>query len=388
MTGPPQPDALLSPLEDYTRLHAATLRRFGGRTVDLSFPNPRFLADPRPYQLLADLAARVGPADLRYSPFGGFTQVRRRIAAALTRAHGLRYLWRNVVMTPGASAALHLVLNALFGPPERIMLIRPCWMDYPLYLSALGLRCDIVDAGPDKHLDVDKVERAWTDHTRALILSQPASPTGALHTGPELSALADVLHRAGSQADRPAILIADEAHSGHVWAGVPCPSPAYFYPHAITVRSVSKTWDMQGQRTGYLAISPRLAEHPQVAARLERGMRISGHCAPTALMQHLAAELADAEPDNTALADLQRSARHDLHQAGIQTLTAAATRFIYARTPTRDDIAFVSELADHGVLVMPSTLFHEPGWFRLSLNLPYHDLRHALAVIGEAAHRA
>jgi aspartate aminotransferase len=261
-------------------------------------------------------------------------------------------------------------------------------MDYPLYLAHLGLPCDIVQTAPDKHLDIEEIERAWTTQTRALILSQPASPTGILHTRSELTALAKVLHRLGSQAGRPVILIADEAHSGHVWADVPFPAPAAFYPDTITIRSVSKTWDMQGQRTGYLAVSEHFTAICQAAARLEQQMRISGQCAPTALMQRLAAELADAAPDHTALADLQRSARRDLQRTGIHTVAAEATRFIYARAPIPDAAAFVSALADRGVLVMPSTLFHEPGWFRLSLNVPYTHLRHALAVIGEVAHDA
>jgi aspartate aminotransferase len=105
-------------------------------------------------------------------------------------------------------------------------------------------------------------------------------------------------------------------------------------------------------------------------------------------MQHLAAELADLAPDHTALTDLQRSTRHDLDAAGINALPAEATRFIYARNPSRHAVAFVTRLADRGVLVMPSTLFHEPGWFRLALNVPTTDLRRAVTIIGEAAHDA
>jgi len=386
--GAPQLEELLTPLQDYTRLHAATLRRFGSRTVDLSFPNPQFLNDPRPYQILADLAALCGPADLRYSPFGGFTIVRRRLAAALSRDHDLPYQRHCVIMTPGASAALHLALDALFSPPDTVMLTRPCWMDYPLYLAHLGLPCDIVDTTPDKHLDVERIERTWTPQTRALILSQPASPTGVLHTGSELTALAELLHRLGSRAGRPVVLIADEAHAGHVWGDIVCPAPAAYYPNTITVRSVSKTWDMQGQRCGYLALSPGFTALDQAATRLEQAMRISGQCAPTALMQHLAAELADLAPDHTALADLQRSTRHDLDAAGISALPAEATRFIYARNPSRHTAGFVTRLADRGVLVMPSPLFHEPGWFRLSLNVPATGLRRAVTIIGEVAHDA
>ncbi|HUZ53024.1 MAG TPA: aminotransferase class I/II-fold pyridoxal phosphate-dependent enzyme [Streptosporangiaceae bacterium] len=388
MTWTPQIADLLAPLEDYTRLHAATLRRFGSRAIDLAFPNPRFLSDPRPYRALAGIAAKSGPAELRYSPFGGFTPVRRRLAADLSRQHHLPYHWTDIVATPGAAAALSVVLQTLFAPPDRVMIVRPCWMDYPLYLAQLGLGCDLVSSADDKHLDLGVIERSWTPRTRGIIISQPASPTGVVYSATELAALAAVLSRLSSRSGQPPILIADEAHRGQVWADVACPAPASAYPCTITVHSLSKGWDMQGQRIGYLAVSPHDDLEPGVARQLEQGMRVSGHCAPTSLMQHLAAALADLTPDNSELAGLQRHARQELLNLGVHVLDAQATRFLYLRCPSAGDLAFVAELAERGVLTMPSTLFHENGWFRLALNVPGPQLNVALRVIGEvsAAH--
>ncbi|HEX9033457.1 MAG TPA: aminotransferase class I/II-fold pyridoxal phosphate-dependent enzyme [Streptosporangiaceae bacterium] len=385
MTWSPQVLDLLAPLEDYTRLHAATLRRFGSRAIDLAFPNARFLGDPRPYRALADVAARSGPVELRYSPFGGFTPVRRRLAADLSRRHDLAYDWTDIIATPGAAAALFVVLQALFAPPDRVMVVRPCWMDYPLYLAQLGLGCDLVAAADDKHLDLEMIEQSWTPRTRGVIISQPASPTGVVHTAAELTALAAVLSRLSGRSGEPPILIADEAHRDQVWADVACPSPASAYPCTITVHSLSKGWDMQGQRIGYLAVSPHVDLRRQVARQLEQGMRITGHCAPTALMQHVVAELADTTPDNSALAGLQQQARQELRDLSIDVVDAQATRFLYARCPSADDLSFVAELAERGLLAMPSTLFHETGWFRLALNVPRPQLEAAMRTIGEVA---
>jgi aspartate aminotransferase len=376
---------LLQPLEDYTRLHAATLRRFGARTIDLSFPNPRLLCDPRPYQALAELAAQASPLDLRYSPFGGFTSVRRRVAAALAARHHLPYAWRDIIMTPGASAALTVILRSLFTPPQRLMVITPCWLDYPLYLADRGLGCDMVPAAADKHLDLDAIERAWTPATSALIISQPVSPTGVVYDSRELQALGDLMSRMSARHRRTSTLIADEAHRDQKWADTPCPSPACHYPDTITVYSFGKAWRMQGQRTGYIAVSPRLERGPETRLLLEQGMRLSGHSAPTALMQHLAAILCDTPPQHTGLAALQRHARHELSRNGIDIVPGDATPFLYARCPTGDDQAFVTALAERGVLTMPSALFHEEGWFRLSLNMPQPELSRAARIIAEVA---
>ncbi|WP_416969355.1 aminotransferase class I/II-fold pyridoxal phosphate-dependent enzyme [Streptomyces sp. 4F14] len=377
---------LLVPLEEFTRLHANTLRRFGRHAVDLAFPNPQFLADPRPYEVLASLAAQAGPPDLRYSPFGGFTPVRRRLAGALAKQHSLPYTFNDIVMTPGATAALHTVLRALFTPGDHIILFSPCWMDYPLYLADLGLPYTLVPSKADKHLDPGAVAAAWTPSTRGVIISQPSSPTGVTHNPTELRQLAAVLERHTQPG--PPLLIADEAHAHQSWDCTPCPAPAAYYTHTLTVRSFGKAWEMQGQRTGCLAVSPRLTPRHETATALLRQMRISGHCAPTALTQQLAAALCETVPDLSGLADLQRHTRRQLRAAGVTVLDTHATRFLYARCPCADDQKFVARLADRGVLVMPSSLFHEHGWFRIALNLGAPGLDQAIAIICEEYARA
>jgi len=379
-------EELLRPLEEFTRLHLDTLRRFGSRACDLSFPNPQFLSSPRPYEALASLSANARPLDLRYSPFGGFTPVRRHVAAALAKQHELPYAWSDVIMTPGATAALRVALHSLFAPPDRIILVTPCWMDYPLYLQDLGLAFDPVPAAPDKHLDLDTIANAWTSDTRGVVIAQPGSPTGVIHDATELQGLASLLQQ--HAAPSPPLLIADEAHAQQVWDDSPCPAPATYYPHTLTVRSFGKSWDMQGQRTGCLVVSPHLDGRHQAVEDLVRTMRVTGHCAPTALTQQLAAALCDTAPELTGLADLQRHARQNLLRHNVTVLDTHATRFLYARCPTPDDHAFISQLAHRGVLVMPSSLFHETGWFRIALNIGTPDLDRALDTIGEEYARA
>lgn len=375
---------LLAPLDNFSRLHAATVGRLGHRVVDLSYPNPRFNVDRRPYGLLGSIAAQISVEDLRYSPFGGFTTVRRVLAAALSHQHELTYRFHDIILTPGAAAAINLALRALFRPPDKIIVVSPCWIDYPLYLASLDLGYDLVPGGRDKHLDLAGIERAWTPQTRAIILSQPVSPTGVLYTDEELRWLAETLERLGKRHGHRPILISDETHRDQIWSGAKFHSPATTYPKALCVYSFGKAWEMPGQRIGYLAVSPHWPDRAAVSSRLEAGMRITGHCAPTSLMQHMAGALADFTPELKPLADLQHHVRHRLRHAGYEVIDANATRFVYAEAPTSDDIGFVTLLARHGVLAMPSTLFHEPGYFRLALNVDGDALRGALDVLADA----
>jgi aspartate aminotransferase len=384
---------LSAPLHAFDRLHADTLRRFGSRAVDLSYPNPRFHLDDRPYRALAELASRVTVDDLRYSPFGGFTTARRRVATVLAEQHVLPYSYRDVILTPGATAALNLALATLFAPPDQIMLITPCWMDYPLYLANLGLRSQLVASTHDKRLDLPAIEQAWTPHTAGLIISQPASPTGVCYHPDEITGLAALLTRLGQAHGRPPLLINDETHRDQLWTGGQVPSPAHVYPHTVSIYSYGKAWQMQGQRTGHLAIHPDITDRDDVRERLITAMRVTGYCAPTALTQHLLTELSPFTPDLGPLADLQDHARRRLRECGYDVVNAAATHFVYVRAPSTGDLGYVEQAARRGVLVMPSRLFHEPGYFRIALNTGAPAMDHALNVLAdlnadEAVHHA
>lgn len=385
VTDGPTRRQLETPLEDFQLLHAATLRRFGHRAIDLSFPNPTFLLDRRPCDALLELAGRVVPEDLRYSPFGGFTSVRRQVAQRLAQQHHLEYHYRDVVLTPGATAALALTVGELLRPPDHAVLISPSWMDYPLYLRRHGIAYTYSPSAPDKHLDVNAIEDAWTPHTRALIISNPASPTGICYRDGEIHALADLLHRLGQRTGRPPLLINDETHRDQVWRGV-ASTAAGRYPHTVTVYSFSKAWQMQGERIGYAAVHPGHHDRDNLRRELAAGMRSSGFTAPAAIAQHLVTRLNTYIPPLAKLAELQRHARQRLTHAGYTVVEAEATTFVYVGAPTGDSLADARRATDHGVLLMPSELFHEPGYLRLALNVDREPLDHALDILAELNH--
>jgi aspartate aminotransferase len=380
----PGMDALLQPLDDFSRLHARTLRRFGATAIDLSYPNPRFCQDGRAYQLLGDLAGQASVSDLQYTPFGGLTRTRRNIAGALGRRFGLPLSFRDIVLTPGAAAALHLACQVLFRPEDQVILIAPCWMDYPVYLRNLGVSVALVPSGAGKHLDHESIEAAWTPATRGVIISQPACPTGVVYTEHELQELASLLNAMGSTHGRQPVLISDEVHRDTVWNGTQLTTPVSVYPESLSVYSFGKAWSMQGQRVGYVAVSPGMSQRHALTAALERAMRVTGHCAPTALMQQVASRLASLAPETGDLASLQLFTRDRLAAAGYEIVPAEATSFVYLRAPADDEAGFTSLTADHGVLVMPSSIFHEPGYFRIALNVGHPQLDQAIARLAAA----
>lgn len=377
---------LAEPLEWFDALHARTIRRLAGRVVDLSFANPRVHSESRGHEVLRKVTAELGPDQLQNRPFGGGAVQRRRVAAGLAESSGVPFRVGDVFLTPGGSAALHVAFDVAFPLGGEVLVPVPCWIDYPLYLLRHGLSYRAVPLGRGKRLDVAALDREWGPSTAGVVLSQPACPTGVVYQPGELRELAALLTARRRKAGRPAVLVSDEVHRDELWAGGELPSPAALYPHTISTYSFGKAWLMQGQRAGYVALSPGLDDHDARAGYARRSLRATGHYGPTSVMQHVAAELAGLTADIGALADDQRYVRSALAAMGYDVLDGQATPFLYARCARgAGDMAFVSELAKAGLLAMPSTVFHEPGWFRLALNAPRDQLDRALDVLEAAA---
>jgi aspartate aminotransferase len=378
----PELASLLEPLERFERLRRQA-SRLGNRLADLSYANPYSGAQDGARTAIAEALEDERLLDLQYSPFGGQTLVRRTVADALQESHGLPFTFRDVVLTSGAMAALHVALRtAAAGSGDHVVIPVPCWLDYPLYARHIGLRATLVELEPpDFALDPEALAAAFTARTCAVLLSHPANPTGRSYGADELSALSAVLREAESNLGCRPTLIADETHRDFIAPGGYL-TAASFVDRTIVVYSFGKYHFMQGQRLGYATVSPRHPERTQASAEMVRWTRITGLCTPTALMQRAVSRLLALRYDQSWLDQWRRRFLDDLDQAGYIVVPPDGTLFLYVQTPdAADDFLFIENLASHGVLALPAPVFHHSGYFRLSLTGSEPMLERALSAL-------
>jgi aspartate aminotransferase len=367
-------DRWLGPQRELDRLREHHLMRSRGQLIDLAYPNPDDALDPAIRAALEATLADVEGKDLQYTPYGGATVPRRHVARSLAASHGLSLRYDDVVLTPGAMSALQVALAtaadsaacdsaAGTSAVNEVVIVTPCWLDTPLYVARLGLEPVLVPVErPSGTLDVDAIARAITDRTCAVVVVQPGNPTGVLYDEASLRSLADVLTAARSSP----LLISDESHSAYVFGGATFVSPASVYPRSAIVYSFGKAWRMQGQRLGYVAFRPEFRDQGW-AAKAVLLCRAMGYATPTAFMQRALARLLEIPHDLSAIERRRARCVRVLADAGYELSSGRHTMFVYGRAPGGDALAFVEEAANEGVLVVPSTLFHETGHFRVSV---------------------
>jgi len=357
----------LAPQERYEALVADAFRRHGPRLVDLGYANTYDGPGPEVRAALASALEDDGDLSFQYTPYGGSTPTRRLIASHLARRFSLASNFRDVVLTPGAMAGLNLVFRALFAAGDECLVLTPCWLDYPVYLSHLGVRFRFVPLGPDKHFDFAALAAAIGPRTRGLIFSHPGCPTGVVFPDAELRRLAELLAAKEAEHGGPLWVIGDEVHRDVNWGGAEIHSVLEYHPRSLSIYSFGKSLFLQGQRIGYVAVSPRMPEREEMRTRLQQLVRIMGFCTPTNLMQRAVRRLIGHEPPLGLVLERQRAVRAALAGYGYRVCEGEATFFVYVESPVHDDFTFAGRLAERGVLVLPSSVFHEPGWFRISL---------------------
>lgn len=372
--------ALLRPLENFEALRRKAVR-FGGNLCDLSYANPYAGAQEAAVAALGEALADTRALGLQYSPFGGQTIARRVVADALRTSHGLPFRYSDIVLTPGAMSALQIILRAVTHPGDEVIVPVPCWLDYPLYAVHVGAVPVMVRPDPaTADLDIGGIVGCIGPRTRAILLCNPSNPTGRSFDRQTLAALAAAVAERADTLGIDVTIIADETHRDFTEPGS-YQTIAAHYDRSVIAYSFGKYHFMQGQRLGYAAVSPRHPDRDTLSGELEQWTRITGIATPTALMQKAIPRLLKLTHDQSALVDWRRRYAARLTTAGYGVVEPNATLFMYVRTPSGyADEAFAATLAARGVLVLPATVFHHNGYFRLALTGSEEMLERALSV--------
>ncbi|HTS25849.1 MAG TPA: pyridoxal phosphate-dependent aminotransferase [Bryobacteraceae bacterium] len=307
-----------------------------------------------------------------YMPNAGFPEVRARIAQGLATRTDLPFTADDVIMTTGAAGAINTVLKSILDPGDEVIVLNPYFPEYRFYIENHGGRVVEVETDGNFQPDLPRIAEAITPNTKALILNSPNNPTGTVYSERVLRDL-DALIR------EPMIVISDEPYRPLTFDGVKPPETLSIIRRAVMAWSWSKAMAIAGERIGYLAIPPHLAEAAPLRNACTFANRILGYINATAIWQWVVAEVPEATVDVG-----QYQAKRDLLCDALTAMGYEAPRpqgsyYVFPKTPIPDDIAFIRALQAEGILAVPGSGFGRAGYMRLSLTIPRADLERSLA---------
>ena len=337
---------------------------------DFSLGNPDIEPPPAVLDALRRVVSGNPPGSHGYMPNPGYVEVREAVANKLQRETGLDFTAEDIFMTVGAAGACNVVLKSLLDPGDEVLVLAPYFAEYQFYIANHGGRMVLVETDDSFLPDVERIAAAITPRTRALILNTPNNPTGRVYPESTLRDLDQMLARAG----QPIAVLSDEPYKSFVYDGQRQPEVASSIANTAICNSWSKSLGLAGERIGYLALSPRLADRADLRRACAFCNRTLGFVNAPAIWQRVVLESLD-ETIDPAIYQQRRDVLCDALQAiGYEVRRPEGAFYVFLKTPIPDDIAFARRLAEEGVLAVPGTGFGRSGYIRLSLTIPMEKI--------------
>ncbi|HET6418525.1 MAG TPA: pyridoxal phosphate-dependent aminotransferase [Geobacteraceae bacterium] len=189
----------------------------------------------------------------RYTPVGGIDELKDAIIAKLKKDNGLEYTRTEISVACGAKHSLYNISQALIQQGDEVVIPAPYWVSYPDQVLLAGGNPVFIDTDESTSFKItpEKLERAITKNTKALILNSPCNPTGATYTEAELQAIGEVCLK------HDFTIISDDIYERLLYDNLSFSNIATATPalkdRVIVVNGVSKTYAMTGWRIGYAA---------------------------------------------------------------------------------------------------------------------------------------
>ncbi len=348
---------------------------------DFSIGNPN-LEPPKEFQaVLEELVHHRTPGMHGYMANAGYQETRDAVAAYLAEDQGVPVTGANVVMTCGAGGALNIIFKAIVDPGDEVIVPRPYFVEYGSYVDNHGGVLKAVPAKPDFDLDLDAIDSAIGERTRAVLINSPHNPTGRVYPESTVQALGELLRRRSGERGRVIYLLSDEPYRKIVYDGVRVAPVMAAYEYTIIASSYSKELSIPGERIGYAVANPAIAEIGALMDGLVLANRVLGFVNAPALMQRVVARLQGVGVD---VAPYQRNRDvlwEAMTQAGFTVYKPEGAFYLFPQSPIEDDVAFCRELQDNLVLVVPGSGFGLAGYFRMAYCVSPQTVDCALPVL-------
>jgi aspartate aminotransferase len=339
----------------------------------------------------------------KYTAVTGIPALKQAICEATARMRGWQPRPENVCVSVGAKHALFNLAVALYEPGDEVVIPKPYWVTYPEQVRMMGATPVLVDTREEEEgwkLSAERLEKALSPRTKAVVLCTPSNPTGTAYTEDETRALVDVLRK------HDCWLIVDEIYAELVYEGFKFVSAAKIAPdlldRIIVVDGVAKTYAMTGWRIGWSLAPAALTK----ALDVVQGQSTSN---ATAVAQHAAVAALRGSMSDFERARAMFQKRRDLMVSGLESIPGIRCRkpegAFYAFADVRGllglehngksidtDEDVVMWLLDQAhVAAVPGSGFGAPGYVRFSYAVSDERITAGIAAMRkviEAAWRA
>ena len=350
------------------RINALAARHPG--CIALALGEPDF---DTPASIKDEVARALDRNETHYPPNNGKPAARQAIARYMGEA-GLSYTPDEIVLTDGATEALHATLMAMLDPGDEVIIPTPAFGLYESIVVANHARAVFLDTEPHRfQIDEEALRACMTSATKAIVICSPGNPTGCVLDTASLDAVARVAAETGIY------VVCDDVYNRLVYTEG-YERFARRHPElreqTVVVESFSKPWAMTGWRLGWLAAAA------PVEAEIAKAHQ---YLVSSAVSFEMGAAVRALAVDPALMLDVYRDRRDIVLKAladmGLDVVEPAGAFYAF---PSIKKFGMAAEdfciraIEEAGVALVPGDCFGCEGHVRLSYCIATEDLEEGL----------
>ena len=216
--------------------------------ISLGVGEPDFVT---PWRVRSAAITSLQRGYTQYTGNRGLPKLLELVSRYLEERFSLRYDPKNIIITVGGSEAIDLALRACVERGEEVLVPDPAYVSYaPLITMSDGVPVAVECREEDSFIvRADAIEKAVTNKAKAIILTYPNNPTGAVMTKEQLEEIAAVIVK------HDLLVITDEIYAELTYGGRHCSIATLpgMQERTVYVSGFSKAFAMTGWRLGYVA---------------------------------------------------------------------------------------------------------------------------------------
>lgn len=253
---------------------------------------------------------------------------------------------------------------AILKKGDEVIVLSPDWVTYRHQVVLNDAVPKVVALNDVFDLDVEKIKKAISKKTKAIILNSPNNPTGAIYSRSALLKLKKVLNNKGIY------MIVDNIYS-KITYDESYTDPVFFAPqkkYLILINGLSKSQALTGWRIGYMVASKEI---------IEAINSYQGHTTGNApLLSQIAAQSVIDKGDDVGVFLKVLKKNKDAVDKILRTIPdisyelpkGAFYYFVNVSKLEKDTVKFCKLLLEEGLALVPGEAFGYSGFVRISFS--------------------
>ena len=320
---------------------------------------------------------------VEYAPSDGVDELLNAVRSYYSKI-GVELDRGNMLVTTGGSEALLMLMAAILDDGDEIIIPEPFYPNYSTAVTLAGASVRPIPTSPEQgyaYAERERVEACINEHTRAILITNPGNPTGAVLTHDELKLLLDIAR------EHKLFIVCDEVYREFVYSDAPLVSALQYEGYeenVVVIDSASKRFSACGARIGML-ISKNRELIDQCMKWCQCRLSVS------TVDQLAAAELYSVDSSYFAAVREEYRARRDAIMAKLMQIPGVVCKvpegafYVMAALPVDDADKFqtwlLDEFDDNGETVMfacGEPFYATPGKGKNEVRMAYVLKREAL----------